>query len=391
MCIYSEEAKKKNQIGSTAQPVKVLLTKDMRSAQRGNGAEFFKWGIELEMADHHTYKMRAAGQSEMRQMLSTLNVHCISGGNLEEKSKVKKSKAVIRSGYLYKKSLKTGVVRMQKAWQRRYFVLEVTTDAGASPNTMEHTAKLMCYEKADVKEGGAELPLSETQNVKGGTGKTKGTEHRITLVTKEREFELGIEDQNVAAAWVADLKEWMGPPRVEMLDDNGEPAGDKVKKSGWMEARIIEYKPDEISDEELARSNTIQQSAGSSLMRTFTLSKPKQVEAKPAPVQKEESKEDDDDDDESDEDEEEEFSWVWIAWMFDNTLRQYTDETMKEEVARLRLGVNVSAGFLEDPPDTYEHAFSVKVPSEPNSWILCPDSEEQSDEWIAELTANRKV
>ena len=99
MCIYSEEAKKKNQIGSV-QPVKVLLTKDMRSAQRGNGAEFFKWGIELEMADHHTYKMRAAGQSEMRQMLSTLNVHCISGGNLEEKSKVKKSKAVIRSGYL---------------------------------------------------------------------------------------------------------------------------------------------------------------------------------------------------------------------------------------------------------------------------------------------------
>ena len=57
-------------------------------------------------------------------MLSTLNVHCIEGAKEEEKTpEVIRSKAVIRSGYMYKKSLKQTGVRVGKAWQRRWFVL----------------------------------------------------------------------------------------------------------------------------------------------------------------------------------------------------------------------------------------------------------------------------
>ena len=44
------------------------------------------------------------------QLLSTLNVHCIEGAkDAVAKPEVVRSKAIIRSGYLYKKSLKQTV------------------------------------------------------------------------------------------------------------------------------------------------------------------------------------------------------------------------------------------------------------------------------------------
>ena len=70
------------------------------------------------------------------------------------------------------------------------------------------------------------------------------------------------------------------------------------------------------------------------------------------------------------------------------TLRQFTNELMDEEIARLKLGYLVQAEFLEDPPDTYEHAFRVKPESvTADSWILCPDSVGDSEEWISVLKA----
>ena len=50
-----------------------------------------------------------------------------------------------------------------------------------------------------------------------------------------------------------------------------------------MEARIVVYTPDEISEEELARSNTIQKST-SSFGRSFTLTGKKK--GKPAEVRR---------------------------------------------------------------------------------------------------------
>ena len=73
----------------------------MRSAQRAQGVDFYKWGIALETANGTAIRLRAVGQSEMRQLLSTLNVHCIEGAKeAEMKAEVVRAKAVIRSGYL---------------------------------------------------------------------------------------------------------------------------------------------------------------------------------------------------------------------------------------------------------------------------------------------------
>ena len=145
------------------------------------------------------------------------------------------------------------------------------------------------------------------------------------------------------------------------------------------------YTPDEISDDELARSNTIQKTV-SSFGRSFTLTGKKKKP--PEPVAKKESEEEEDDEDEGEEEEEEVFNWVFIALMSDGTLRQYSNELMSDELARLKLGYLIQADFLEDPPDTYEHAFKVK-PESPtsDSWILCPDSVGDSEEWIAVLKA----
>ena len=44
--------------------------------------------------------------------------------------------------------------------------------------------------------------------------------------------------------------------------------------------------------------------------------------------------------------------------------------------------------MLDDPIDTYEHAFFVKPESATSdSWICCPDSSKDSEDWIAVLKA----
>ena len=105
----------------------------------------------------------------------------------------------------------------------------------------------------------------------------------------KREFELGCDDKNLADGWIADLSQWIGLPKVESLAQIA-PRGcargckvpwllgrvtcwlagtaficaqverleraarvgeEKVARSQWMEARVVVYTPDEISDEEL--------------------------------------------------------------------------------------------------------------------------------------------
>ena len=93
------------------------------------------------------------------------------------------------------------------------------------------------------------------------------------------------------------LRAWIGLPKVERIESSG--GSSEVVKAQWMEVRIEVYKPDEISDDELARSNTIQKSV-SSFTRSFTLTGRKKEK-------KEEEKEEaaagggEEDDDEEDE------------------------------------------------------------------------------------------
>ena len=72
--MFTEEQKEKSDL---KQPIFALAVSDMRSAVRAKGVDFYKWGLLLEKSDGTVITMRAAGQSEMRQLLSTLNVHCI--------------------------------------------------------------------------------------------------------------------------------------------------------------------------------------------------------------------------------------------------------------------------------------------------------------------------
>ena len=74
LTMFTEEQKKGDQL---KQPVVALAVADMTAASRAKGVEFYKWGIVLETNEGATIRMRAVGQSEMRQLLSTLNVHCI--------------------------------------------------------------------------------------------------------------------------------------------------------------------------------------------------------------------------------------------------------------------------------------------------------------------------
>ena len=122
--------------------------------------------------------------------------------------------------------------------------------------------------------------------------------------------------------------------------------------------------------------------------RTFTLTGRKKKKEEPKPEEKKaEEPEEEEDDDEDDEDADA-FSWVFVAFMSDGTLQQYTNEMMDEEVARLKLGYLCQAKLLDDPPDTYEHAFQVKPEAvTSDTWILCPDSVADSEEWISVLTA----
>jgi len=391
LSLFSEDQKTREDL---SQPIVLLHTSEMRSATRAKGVDFYKWGIIIETQKNTAIRLRAVGQSEMKQLLSSLNVHCIETSTDEEKVDFVKSKAIIRSGYLYKKSLKQagGAVRVGKAWQRRWFVLEVETNEGEDASTVVRTGKLTYYQSNKDTREGVEIPLHETMSVRASIGKTKGTEHRITVSTPKREFELGSDDKALADAWIADLQQWIGLPKVERIHRESLVGAATVVKSQWMEARVEVYVPEEISDEELARSNTIQKTVSSfgGIGRTFTLSRSKKEKPATATTAAEADKVEDEDEDEDDgeEGDDDAFNWVFVALMSDGTLRQYTNEMMDEELARLKLGYLVQAEFLEDPPDTYEHAFRVK-PESPtaDSWILCPDSTNDSDRWLEILKA----
>jgi len=340
-------------------------------------------------------RMRAAGQSEMRQLLSTLNVHCIQAPvESEKKVAVEKSKQTLKAGWLFKKSEKKAGMALGKAWQRRWFVLEVETEAGQEENTLVKKARLTYYhsnkDAAKTDGEGVEIPLNETMGVKQGLGKTKGTEHRITLNTPKREWELGSGEAPVAAEWVEVLQAWIGLPKVERVATSG--GSNDVVKAQWMEVRVEVYKPDEIDDLELARSNTIQKSV-SSFTRSFTLTgrkkdKKEEEKDKAEAAAAAEANNAPEDDDEEEDEEDDTFTWVYVALMSDHTLRQFENESMTAELTCLKLGYLVQCTYLEDPPDTYEHAFRVK-PESPlaDCWVLCPDSSNDSEEWMAVLKA----
>jgi len=381
--MFSEEQKKADKLSA---PLLAMAVADMVSATRGKGVEFYKWGIGIETVEGVTIRMRAVGQSEMRQLLSTLNVHCIVAPAAKPEPLAPKTKAVIKSGWLFKKSEKKAGVHVGKAWQRRWFVLEVETEEQEN-GSLIRTGKLAYYHTSkdakDTPDEGVTIPLHETMSVKPGMGKTKGTEYRITLQTAKREWELGSGEDAVAKDWVEQLQQWVGLPKVERARGESIATGARVVKAQWMECRVNVYKPDEISDEELARSNTIQKTV-SSFSRTFTLSrnKPKKEEAPAVEKPPEEEEEEDDDDDGV-------FNWVYVALMSDHTLRQYEDEGMGVELGQLKLGYLVQTEFLDDLPDaTYEHAFVVK-PDSPTAgtWVLCPDTRKDSEEWMKVLKA----
>jgi hypothetical protein len=218
-------------------------------------------------------------------------------------------------------------------------------------------------------------------------GKTKGTEHRITLNTPKREWELGSGEAPVAAEWVEVLQAWIGLPKVERVASTS--GNNDVVKAQWMEVRVEVYKPEEIDDAELARSNTIQKTV-SSFTRSFTLTGRKKGDKEGEGGAGESDKTDDKGDEEEDEDEEEEdtFTWVYVALMSDHTLRQFENESMNTELNCLKLGYLVQCNYLDDPPDTYEHAFRVK-PESPlaDCWVLCPDSSNDSEDWMSVLKA----
>jgi len=381
--MYTEEQKKSDKL---QQPVVALAVTDMVSAERGKGVEFYKWGIVLETTEGVNIRMRAVGQSEMRQLLSTLNVHCIVAKAPEKEAPKVKTKQIVREGWLFKKSEKKAGVHVGKAWQRRWFVLEVETEEQEN-GSLVRTGKLNYYHtNKDAKDAdgeGVEIPMKETKSVKIGLGKTKGTEHRITLQTPAREWELGSPEKAVADDWVEQLQQWVGLPKVERARGESVSTGARVVKAQWMECQINVYKPDEISDEELARSNTIQKTV-SSFSRTFTLTGRKKEEPKAAAAPAEPEEEED-----AEEDDEAGFNWVYVALMSDHTLRQYEDESMGTELGQLKLGYLVQTEFLDDLPDaTYEHAFVVK-PDSPTAgtWVLCPDTRKDSEDWMKVLKA----
>ena len=214
-------------------------------------------------------------------------------------------------------------------------------------------------------------------------------------MTPKREFELGSDDPSIQQAWINDLQQWIGLPKVERVTRESQAAATAVVKSQWMEARIVVYVPDEISDEELARSNTIQKSV-SSFTRSFTLTGRKKkaaaeaetAAAAAAATTAAAEAANGEEEGEEGEDEEEAFKWVYVALFSDHTLRQFENEAMGNELASLSLGYLVQASFLEDPPDTYEHAFRVQ-PESPtaDAWVLCPDGPAESAEWMSSIKA----
>jgi len=414
--IFSEE--QKEQAGAkgalAGEPAEAVQSTAMLSAYRAQGVDFYKWGIVLETADGPApLRLRATGQSEMRQLLSTLNVNCIpvryAAGS--RAASFEKTRVQLKAGWLFKKNeRRSGVAPVVKAWQRRWFVLEVATDAGPTEGTVVRTAQLSYHHSVRELQrgGGVVIPLQEAKSARAAAGKTKGTEHRVTLSTHKREWELGAVDQATADEWLTLLGEWIGLPRVEPREGPGGGGGGaaSVVRSHWMEVKVQVCKPDEIPDEELQRTASIQKGP-SSFSRSFSLFKsPKGAkEAKPedsteatTPKSTRTASErgslggsldgEVSAAGEVEEEEEPPFRWVFVALLSDGTLRRYETETMATELGRLKLGYLVQAGMLEERLHDYEHAFRVRPESATSdAWILCPDSAQEAAEWIATLRA----
>jgi len=391
--IFTEDQKAAGQLD---QPIVILMSTDMAAATRAQGVDFYKWGIILETTDGTQLRMRAVGQSEMRQLLSTLNVNSIPVKQTDTSAPAFETQTItVKSGWLFKKSEKKAGIHTGKAWQRRWFVLEVTSEPTQREDGMlSKTAKLTYYHSQKETKEGVEIPLKEAMGVKNGIGKTKGTEHRLTLNTPKREWELGSGEETTAKEWTELLQQWIGLPKLERLQRASQVGEATVVKSQWMEVRVDVYKPDEISDEELSRSNTMQKSV-SSFSRTFTLSgrkkKKEEAAAEAAKAAQPEPSGLPDDAEEDDEDEEAAFTWVYVTLMTDHTLRQYENESMTNEIGRLHLGYLTQAAMVDESEGleaSYEHAFRVKPESATaDSWVCCPDSAQDSQEWIAVLKA----
>jgi len=335
--------------------------------------------------------MRAVGQSEMRQLLSTLNVNCIPTKVVEDSGpEFETTTSLLKKGWLFKKSEKVAGIAYSrgKAWQRRWFILEVTTDLGSEEGTVVKTGKLTYYHSPNASKEGVRIPLKEAMGVKSGLGKTKGTEHRLTLNTPNREWELGSGEESTAKDWAELLSQWVGLPKVERMQRPSQVGEASMVKAQWMEVRVDVYKPDEISDEELSRSNTIQKST-SSLSRTFTLSRRKKsTKEVEEPAGEPEGAGGGEEGDEDEDEDEAAFTWVYVALMSDGTIRQFENESMTTELGRLKLGYLVQAAMLDEPIADFEHAFRVtpeKATSD--SWVCCPDSSQDSLDWIAVLKA----
>lgn len=417
--IYAEDVKiKAGAKGALAGPPAVeLASTRMVSASRAQGVDFYRWGIVVEIADGAPpLRMRATGQSEMRQLLSTLNVNCIPvGAGASSQPAFEKTRVQLKAGWLFKKSERRSGAPVVKAWQRRWFVLEVASELGPDEGTIVRKAQLTYHHSMRElrQSGGVVIPLHEAKSVRAGLGKTKGTEFRLTLATTKREWELGAGDKSTADEWIALLQDWIGKPRVEPINrssstDDGKPV---VVRSQWMEVKVDSYKPDDITDEELARSDTIQKRSPS-YARSFSLFRSSKADNKsperystasgsgsttsgetnrsttPPELPPGERGSIDVSAEEEEDDDETAFCWVFVALFSDGSLRQFSDETMAMELGRLRLGYQVDASMLDEPLDNYEHAFRVK-PDAANSdtWILCPDSSKDAEEWIATLKA----
>jgi len=392
--LYTEQQKKDGDLG---EPTISFPVSEMASMARSSGLDFYKWGMVLEMRDGTQQRMRAVGQSEMKQLLSTLNVNCIAAPSSSESAEVKipKERKVLKAGWLGKKAEARGLTGGH-AFQNRWFVLDVVSEAGAEEATVVRTATLSYFHsKADSEKDskdGTQIPLWEAMGVKGSLSKTKGTEHRITVRTAKREFELGSPDEATAKEWVELLQAWIGLPKVERIfAGDGKAAG--VIKAGWMEVKILASRPNQASlgGDEVGR---FQSSFASSRP-----SKPKKREISKLSTASASTIGEDEDrgtfaDDQlkalslgEDEEDEEEFIWAYVAFLSDGTLRRYADEERTSELGHLVLGYLAQVKLYQEDPD-YEHAFHIQPESaSSDTWICCPPEPEDTPRWISVLKA----
>ncbi|KAL3899061.1 MAG: hypothetical protein SGPRY_012713 [Prymnesium sp.] len=185
----------------------------MLSVERSAGADFYQWGMTLEMSDGSQQRMRAAGQSEMKQLLATLSVNCIPSASCvgEGGSSPPKERRLVKEGWMGKKAESRGLTGGH-AFHNRWLVLEVESEADEEGNLV--TTASLSYFRSKAEGGGetkgTQIPLS------------KGTEHRIVLQTPKRDWELGCPSEATAHEWAEVLSEWMGLPKSPGLDADEE-------------------------------------------------------------------------------------------------------------------------------------------------------------------------